>query len=163
MAERTKSSFTARNDTIEHYLVDMARHCGEECWVYGFVAKHGRLFGPTRPLPKGCRRGLPQRCFWNAYQLTCQRPELAYVEGFARFLVGRSSDYIAHHAWTVDASGLVCDPTRMGTEYFGVAFNSAYVKKAMLRILPSTSLLDNEEIANALRKARSSEAWLMKA
>ena len=154
-----EASFTTRNDSVEHYLQDRAEH--SDWWVYGFVAKHGRLCRPRRSLPKGCKRGQPQMCFWNAYVLTCLRPELIYVEGFARFSIGKKQSHIVHHAWAADLDGNVFDPTLKGTEYFGIAFNPEYVKKTMHRILPTGfSILDND--LDLLRKSKSSRSWLYK-
>ena len=157
LKQRLKSSLTARADTIQHFVQDMAPHW----WVYGFVAKHGRLFGPRRPLRKKSAANQPQMCFWNAYVLTSLRPELIYVEGFARFAIGGNQSHIVHHAWAVDSGGRVLDPTLKGTEYFGIPFKAEYVKRTMHRILPTGfSILDNE--LDSLRKSKNSKAWLFK-
>jgi len=157
-AMNRNSVFTIRNDSIAHYLADISKH--QAWWLYSFVAKHGRLFGPPCPLPKGARRGSPKRCFWNAYLLSTTHPELLYVEGFARVDVGQQ-DFITHHAWTVDSEGKVYDPTWTGTEYFGIPFRPAYVRKMMKKHLPlCCSLLDNSADNYPLKRSKGTRAWL---
>ena len=155
--QTSKSSFTARADTIEHFIQDMAPHW----WVYGFVAKHGLLFGTRQSLRKKVAANQPQMCFWNAYVLTSLRSELIYVEGFARFPIGGKKSHIVHHAWAVDGDGGVYDPTLKGTEYFGIPFKPEYVKRTMHQILPNGfSILDND--LDSLRKSMSSKSWLLR-
>ena len=151
----SQTGFTARSDSIEHYLADLPGW-----WVYAFVSKYGRLFGNCRPLPKGCERGEPRRCFWNAYLLSSRHPELFYIEGFARKAIGKQ-DFITHHAWTADQNGRVYDPTWKGTEYFGVPFKPAYVRKAMQLIMPECfSLIDNTVDNYPLKRSKASRTWL---
>jgi len=155
---RHKTEFTVRNDSIKNYLADMAKQ--KVWWIFDFVAKHGRLFGNCRPLPKGCVQGQPKACFWNAYVLSSLRTELFYVEGFARREIG-DADFITHHAWTVNEKGHVYDPTWKGTEYFGVPFKPEYVQKTMKRMMPEClSLLDNSVDKYPLKRSKSPRPWL---
>ena len=155
---RRKSTFSVRNDSIEHYLADMSKQ--KLWWVYDFVAKHGWLFGDYRPPPKGSAPSVPKGCFFNAYLLSSLRPKLIYVEGFARRAIG-DADFITHHAWTVDQRGHVYDPTWKGIEYFGIPFRPEYAQRTMKRIMPTClSLLDNSVEKFPLKRSKSSRTWL---
>lgn len=58
-----------------------------------------------------------------------RRPDLVYVEGYAAGIIP------VLHAWCVDSDGKVVDPTwddGIGTEYFGVPFNRAFVMTAVV-------------------------------
>lgn len=160
--------FSVRNDTIYHYLQDMAKH--DEYWAYRFVAKHGRAFGPKQPLPEGVRRGPLKYCYSSAWNLTRVRKELIYVEGFARAILGvgkngYADDYIDAHAWVVNARGEVIDPTwPHGIEYFGIPFKREYADKMMphLKVQGCHSLILNDVDHFPLMTTRSTRGWLLK-
>jgi hypothetical protein len=83
-------------------------------------------------------RGTPKLCFMNAGRLAIDNPALTYVEG--QITCCRVP---IDHAWCVDASGTVVEPTlRPSIEhntydhignYFGVPFRTDYLRKAIIR------------------------------
>jgi hypothetical protein len=83
---------------------------GRDGWAHrsveGFVLAHGEPFDAS-PRPPGVWSGEKKLCFFNARELTRRQPGLTYVEGFAVSVAGLPM----LHAWTVDASGRVLDPT----------------------------------------------------
>lgn len=102
-----------------------------EGWAYDspehFVMEHGEWFWP-RSLPAEYEYGEFRRCYSNAFE-TALHHELEYVEGYA---LGMGMQI--HHAWCVDAKGLVIDTTwpvldtdraerePPATAYYGVRF-----------------------------------------
>lgn len=90
--KQSRKEMSARNDTIKNYLTDISRD--SEWWVYGFVLAHGKRFGKIVPLPEGVEQGARQKCFLNAFLLTTKYPELVYVEGFFRKILGKGFDII---------------------------------------------------------------------
>lgn len=96
-----------------------------------FMLAHGRDYkiGPDSfALP----RGPMKQCFMNATHLALDDPDMTYVEGKV-FCHGIGID----HAWCVDDEGFVHDPTIPDnsdghiSNYFGVPFNTAYLRKAI--------------------------------
>ena len=94
----------------------------------------GREWTPAER-PRGVRSGRVKECFRNAFRLAESRPDLTYVEGWATYHIP------VHHAWTVDAEGVVVDPTwRPGPDggvwamrdYFGVPMPLDYVRRVQL-------------------------------
>jgi len=73
----------------------------------------------------GCIKG----CYANAYRLAEQHPaELTYAEGYALGCVIPTP-----HAWCVDRTGLVVDPTwQSGNGYIGVPLNNKYVNRTIM-------------------------------
>jgi len=65
----------------------------------------GRFWTP-QPLPREYELATPKQCFKNAGQLSLVHTELRYCEGYALGFV-----IPVHHAWLVDESGMVIDPT----------------------------------------------------
>ena len=81
------------------------------------------------------RRDLMKACFDNSYKLA-KRLGLRYVEGFACGVIP------VHHAWCINDSGVVIDPTwEDGTDYNGVVIPLAIVAKTRRR--GSCSVLDD--------------------
>ncbi|MCO1575528.1 hypothetical protein M8C13_07120 [Crossiella sp. SN42] len=83
-------------------------------------------WGHRSPLPEGRPRGPERYCFANAADYS-RRYGIAYVEGFALMSAG----VVLSHAWCLDESGIVHDPTWAydnGLAYAGVAFSEDYVK-----------------------------------
>jgi hypothetical protein len=97
-----------------------------------FLVRFGRHFTP-RALPEHIRRGPQKECYATAAQLAWYHSEYTYVEGVGRVLCGRTFVPLAH-AWCCDSDGNVVDPTWLNTgiEYFGVAFETRFVRSVML-------------------------------
>lgn len=71
-----------------------------------------------RKRPRGVRKMKDKLCFENAYKLARKRPSLSYVEGTGISLIP------CNHAWCMDSSGGLVDPTWRtpeNSEYLGVA------------------------------------------
>jgi hypothetical protein len=89
---------------------------------YALVLEAGEWHHPA-PLPASCGhwRGQPKDCFASAARLADARPDLRYVEGYADPGID-GFVYPFEHAWCVDASGAVVDPTwiPVGHAYLGV-------------------------------------------
>jgi hypothetical protein len=86
---------------------------------------------------KGRRMEIKQ-CFKNATQLVLDRDELTYAEGFAisgdMLRIGML--FPVHHAWAVDAEGIVHDPTFKDAQhgvYLGVPVDKEVLVTTMLR------------------------------
>jgi len=113
--------------SIKDYLTSITQRYGGGVEGHEFVLRYGRLWQPAA-LPANIRRGMPKECYSNAAQLAFSRPDLIYIEGFARCKAGPSTPF--EHAWCADADGKVVDPTwTSGTEYFGVPFRTAFVRE----------------------------------
>lgn len=124
---------------------EMMREAWPDNKMVAFMLEHGRDYaiGPyTFSLP----RGEPKACFKNATLLALELPHMTYVEGKVG-VFGIPID----HAWCIDEEGVVVDPTldrankdgtfdRIGP-YFGVPFQTEYVRKAIL-LNKSYCLLD---------------------
>lgn len=98
--------------------------------MYDILLEHGRAFAPA-PRPAHVPKMTDKECFRNATLMVEEDPSLIYVEGMA---LPNGLPIAMHHAWVVDASGKVIDPTwdTPGTEYFGIPFCPQYHLKAML-------------------------------
>lgn len=84
---------------------------------------------PSRPLPDHIARGEMKQCYMNAGRLARDRPEFSYCEGYAK----RAGLFPLHHAWCLDADGVVLDPTwpyDPDNEYWGVSLDTAFMLKA---------------------------------
>ena len=132
---------------VRQMVEDEGDSCPERNWPYvcveDFVLQHGRAFIRTRPLPKGFPRGGIKECYKNAFLLMKDNPALTYVEGYACF---QKSLLLMHgHAWCVDETGEVIDPTWMnGLNYFGVPFARAFVL-ATYDAIGRAGVIENEE------------------
>ena len=122
-------------DSLKTYLqtqVDMIRRTCRASDNYvncaDFVLQNGVGFTPS-PLPKNVQRGQMKECFRNAFILMVGRDDLIYVEGYAAGVIP------VYHGWCIDKKGRVVDPTwgGDGQVYFGVPFNSGFVRGATLR------------------------------
>jgi hypothetical protein len=85
-----------------------------------FLLQHGVWYNPSPYADAVYPQGAPKMCFGNSIILAATRG-LRYVEGYASAPVGLS----VHHAWNMDANGLLVDSTWMNTglAYFGVEFS----------------------------------------
>lgn len=122
--------------TLDMYREFRARKGGRplqtETRSYEFVVEHGQEFKGTRWTSfrgRGYRKQMQGYCFANAWEMSMERPELTYFEGYAY-----GGLIPAHHAWCVDELGRVVDPTwrkdkrreldEEEWDYFGVGFDS---------------------------------------
>lgn len=90
-------------------------------WVMQeFVLREGIDCKP-QPLPDRYQPRPPKHCFQNASTLM-RKTKLTYVEGF---VIGSDLPIPIHHAWTINITGDVIDPTLREPEryaYLGVKF-----------------------------------------
>lgn len=93
-----------------------------------FVLRNGTAYQPTSRL--GSK--LPSKaCFENAAKLALDGVG-TYVEGYA---FGPRLPLVIHHAW-VEIDDRAMDPTwedPMSCQYFGVAFNTEFLREELLR------------------------------
>lgn len=112
---------------IQSYLANLTQQYGSGIECPAFVLRHGLPWQPAAS-PPTIRRGTPKECYSNAAKLAFCRPDLIYIEGFARWLNGPSIPF--EHAWCCDSLGNVVDPTwTSGNEYFGVPFRTDFVRE----------------------------------
>ncbi|MEW1922322.1 hypothetical protein [Streptomyces sp. NPDC088360] len=94
-------------------------------WVYGslheLLLESGRFFTPAE-LPDSVGRLPARSCYANAFAVATVRRELTYVEGYAVWEAVAGNLLHIHHAWCVDAQGVVVDPTwpTPGLAYLGL-------------------------------------------
>ena len=108
---------------------DLAYSCIED-----FVLRNGRQWTPAA-LPPKLQPGKRRECFKNAFDLAMSVTGLRYVEGYACGVIP------VLHAWCADADGMVVDTTwtggrfrsPLGMEYFGVAFGTEFLFKALAK------------------------------
>lgn len=107
-----------------------------EDWLYSgqedTILRHGRVFkrlGPTKPDFDPVFTE-PKACYSNACLLANADESLTYVEGYAM----PDGLIPVHHAWLVDAKGVVHDPTwdfKRGVGYVGIPFKLDFVMDTM--------------------------------
>ncbi|BAY14224.1 hypothetical protein [Calothrix sp. NIES-2098] len=90
-------------------------------------------------------KGEPKSCFENCYKALWNYPQLSYCEGFA---IDDELNLAVSHAWLVNNSLEVIDPTWIGkrfkgSTYFGVIFNREFVME-MAEITKSYGILDSD-------------------
>ena len=106
--------------------------------VQRFLRRFAHFWEPGY-LPKGLRKQRMKNCYGNAFGLVLDRPEYTYVEGLACPREGSGiAGFVVQHAWCVDRSGVVVDPTwgnTMGEHpvYYGIAFRIVWVYEQMVR------------------------------
>jgi len=94
--------------------------------VAAFVLAHGRQM-PWAPRPPGVRAGSAWRgCYANAGKRALRDHRLTYCEG-----IGWTPGMGCPHAWLLDESGRVLDPTwaAADAQYWGVAIRTDYLRK----------------------------------
>lgn len=104
------------------------------------LIEHGELFAkPTRTFPL---LGEMKACFENAAHIALRHCDFIYVEGLALY-PGLSLP--VHHAWLVTSDGQAYDPTweTPGEVYFGIPFETDYIREAVL-VHGCYGLLDEE-------------------
>lgn len=101
-----------------------------------FLLKHAQDFEP-QPLPKHFRPMKIGNCYMNAAMLAMgshAEHRLTYCEGYALNV------FPVQHAWCIDPSGKVIDPTwaprrgrriRQGSEYFGIPIKQSYLMRRL--------------------------------
>ncbi len=99
-------------DRLLQHLNDRALRCSPTAH---FLLVHGTWYEP-RPLPDDIERGPRGECYETITDLLRVRPDLRYVEGWA---VDPEGGFVEHHAWTLDSSSHVVDPTFDGLAYIG--------------------------------------------
>lgn len=126
------------------------------------LLRYGQGFRSSGVKPAWLRPGRKRDCFNNAATVAHARSDVFYTEGYA--LEPRLPIPI-QHAWLVDASGEVIDPTWENAKdnvYFGIAFDRDFVVELLKKnegqagVLVSMYLLhrhfrDPVAIENAIR------------
>lgn len=121
---------------VKQYLrahISLLEQIGQTNEPLEFILRHGRDFNIGPDSYKG-KRWIPQQCFSNCTHLALEKPDLFYVEGFVA-CYGVS----IHHAWLTNAKGELIDPTMRDdpesrlSHYFGVVFNTDYVKRTTMK------------------------------
>ena len=96
-----------------------------------FVLDNGQPFVANGETYKG-KRGPMKMCYMNATKEALDNPDRTYVEGFVSV-----HGVPIQHAWTVDKTGQIYDPTINPDQgisgYFGVPFSTDYLLKASLK------------------------------
>ena len=91
------------------------------------VMKYGIDFLLRDRPPQWLRMGERRNCFNNAAVYAINREDVSYAEGYA---IQPGLPFPVQHAWLVDPTGAVIDPTWTGTPnhvYFGIAFRRDFV------------------------------------
>lgn len=97
------------------------------------LLKFGQAFETSDDKPAWLKRGVAKQCYKNATHVMLNRDDVFYAEGYAINLIDLPIPL--EHAWLVDASGNVIDPTWDRAEdhlYFGVVFERDAVNSAMV-------------------------------
>lgn len=101
--------------------------------VEQLVLTHGRLYDTIIKRPAWIKRGRKKECYSNCLKELIYNPnKLIYCEGFATSVIP------VQHAWLL-FEGQLIDPTwddqieQQNREYFGIAFNTDYVKHTALK------------------------------
>ena len=127
---------TEHEENLKRYIEQMShlqRNLYTNDWLYrgveDIVFKIGR-FDIVSPLPSGIKRGRARLCFMNAFRLMSNKGYV-YVEGIA---MPSRTLFPVHHAWCVDESNRVIDPTWTdGAAYLGVHLNKSFVYQRALK------------------------------
>lgn len=120
---------------------------GTATWRYrsfeAAVLAQGGYADLTKPFAGPLLRGPLKACFQNAFEASQHRPDLTYCEGFAMIA---EFPLAFHHAWVIDPSGALGEPTWMepGIAYLGIPFAAPFVAKTMMN-RDYYGLLDDHE------------------
>lgn len=132
MAQMCSAAEQLCRSNKNHHLPHLSRE--------SLLIEHGELFAkPTRTFPL---LGEMKACFENAAHIALRHCDFIYVEGLALY-PGLSLP--VHHAWLVTSDGQGYDPTweTPGEVYFGIPFETDYIREALL-VLGCYGLLDEE-------------------
>lgn len=102
------------------------------------LLEHGVEFNRRRVLRRKLMRA--KQCFRNAQKYAATHKRVRYVEGYALSIMP------VEHAWCIDQDEDVIDPTwgdeyaitgeaRPPADYFGIAFDTAFVRKMQERAI----------------------------
>ncbi|WP_276117994.1 hypothetical protein [Pararhizobium qamdonense] len=121
--------------------IDLIQHLTE--FVHG-LAEAERVFGPSQALRRlginflsadvaqpGLRFGQAKNCYANATAYALTNSDLMYAEGYA---IEPELPIPIQHAWLVDRSGTVIDPTWRDANhhvYFGIAFKTEFLAEML--------------------------------
>lgn len=112
------------------------------------LQKHGVPFIANDRTYAG-KRGPAGACFMNATREVIHHADRTYVEGYITV-----HGVPIHHAWTVDETGQIYDPTvppgTAVTGYFGIPFSTEYVVRSSLKNMTYGILHHNETIGDLL-------------
>jgi len=128
---------------IKKFLEEIVSKCNKcstsksiERWkyksIYEFILDNGKEYNFTTDVEYIFSK--PKECFMNAYNFINSNSDfdLIYVEGYA---ISDKVNLPLYHAWAVDESGIVYDPTwRNGKEYYGVEFPMSYVSAILCEV-----------------------------
>lgn len=131
---------------------------GRRAEVEDFILANGREY----KVAETGLTGEPNQCFANCQQyVACEGfmkgCKLRYCEGW----VDTGGPFLLYHAWLVDDEGNAYDPT-LGTKYadcayYGVEFDTGYIRKTAAKTGMWHCLIDNEltdwEILEGLEEA----------
>jgi len=140
----------AATDPIIDFLTQVAKIRGSTVSTESWLLKHGRAWTPA-PLPADVEPGMQTRCFHNAATLAIRRKSLIYTEGYAMKM---TLPLPFLHAWCVNQSGTVIDPTWDSPEsnlYFGIAFQTPFLRE-MRGKMKHDGLLDCWELRWPLQR-----------
>ncbi len=108
------------------------------------LSEHGKVYHFDAGSIKG-PRGKMHGCYQNAGRNALNDSSLTYVEGFVSV-----HGIPVSHAWTVDRSGKVLDPTLRDLKgvqgYYGVPFRTSYLQKRIMQTRYWGLLSDSKEI-----------------
>lgn len=91
---------------------------------------YARRATPEQMAEAGVEIGPQKMCFQNSAEAAMGNPDLTYVEGWALAIIP------IHHAWCVDSSGLVYDPTwpdGTGSDYLGIPMQTQWLASHLAR------------------------------
>jgi len=133
---------TELREELVSYVKQLAE--GEKAFSFSTaLLKHGRHFSPTSSKPSWLRVGQQRNCFNNATTAAVTRSDLIYAEGY---VLEPELSIPVQHAWLLDASGAVIDPTYADTTdhaYFGIAFRRDFVVEMLPKTKGQAGLLVN--------------------
>lgn len=141
--------------SIADYLASITEQYSSGTESESFVHHHGTAFVP--PKQPHVPLGPIKQCYRNAAELAFGRPDLFYVEGYAR-MGDQGIPLVFEHAWCCDTQGVVVDSTwrTAGSEYFGVCFKTSFVRQFTLKT-GCWGLLDRQYLGRL--KAMPSRRW----
>lgn len=133
---------TELRDELVSYIEQLAE--AEKAFSFSTaLLKHGRHFSPTSPKPTWLEAGQQKNCFTNATTAAVTRSDVIYAEGY---VLEPELPIPVQHAWLLDPSGAVVDPTYADTTdhaYFGIAFRRDFGIDMLAKTKGQAGLLVN--------------------